>query len=126
MPVSQRIPIHDIDPDAYRAVLGLEKYVHSGNLDEGLLALVKTRASQINHCAWCLDTHAAEARQFRLLSRRAGPGRAGHPGRSVPHCRPGAGRPRDMPRPQPQPGQVPPGLCPVSSITYVANKNKER
>lgn len=61
--MTQRIAIHDIDPDAYKAVLGLEKYVHAGNLDERLLALVKIRASQINHCAWCLDMHVAEARK---------------------------------------------------------------
>ena len=70
MPVSQRMSIHDVDPDAYRAVLGLEKYVHSGNLDEGLLALVKTRASQINHCAWCLDMHVAEARKAGVEQRQ--------------------------------------------------------
>ena len=62
MPMTQRMSIHDVDPDAYKAVLGLEKYVHAGNLDERLLALVKIRASQINHCAWCLDMHVAEAR----------------------------------------------------------------
>jgi AhpD family alkylhydroperoxidase len=63
MTVTQRLSITDVDPDAYKAVLGLEKYVHSGNLDERLLALVKIRASQINHCAWCLDMHVAEARK---------------------------------------------------------------
>jgi len=47
----QRLSINDVDPDAYKAVLGLEKYVHAGGLDDGLLALVKSRASQINHCA---------------------------------------------------------------------------
>lgn len=61
--MAQRMSIRDIDPDAYKAVLALEKYVHSGNLDQKLLALVKIRASQINHCAWCLDMHTAEARQ---------------------------------------------------------------
>jgi AhpD family alkylhydroperoxidase len=55
--------IQQVDPDAYKAVLGLEKYVHAGNLDEQLLAIVKIRASQINHCAWCLDMHMAEARK---------------------------------------------------------------
>lgn len=63
MAMTQRMNIRDVDMDAYKAVLGLEKYVHSGNLDEKLLALVKIRASQINHCAWCLDMHVAEARK---------------------------------------------------------------
>lgn len=70
MSATQRLSIQDVDPDAYRAVLGLEKYVHSGNLDERLLALVKTRASQINHCAWCLDMHASEARKAGVEQRQ--------------------------------------------------------
>lgn len=63
MAVTQRMSIREVDPNVYKAVLGLEKYVHSGDLDERLLALVKIRASQINHCAWCLDMHVAEARK---------------------------------------------------------------
>ncbi len=70
IPVKQRMSIHDVDPNAYKAVLGLEKYVHSGNLDEKLLALVKIRASQINQCAWCLDMHAAEARTAGIEQRQ--------------------------------------------------------
>ena len=61
--MTQRMAIHEVDPAAYQAVLGLEKYVHSGSLDERLLALVKIRASQLNGCAWCLDMHVAEARK---------------------------------------------------------------
>ena len=68
--MTQRLSIRDVDPDAYKAVLGLEKYVHSGSLDEGLLALVKSRASQINHCAWCLDMHVAEARKAGIEQRQ--------------------------------------------------------
>jgi AhpD family alkylhydroperoxidase len=68
--VTQRLSIQDVDPKAYQAVLGLEKYVHAGNLDEGLLALIKTRASQINGCAWCLDMHVAEARKAGIEQRQ--------------------------------------------------------
>jgi len=67
---TQRISIRDVDPGAYKAVLGLEKYVHSGNLDHGLLELVKMRSSQINHCAWCLDMHANAARKFGVEQRK--------------------------------------------------------
>lgn len=66
----QRLSINEVDPDAYKAVLALEKYVHAGGLDEGLLALVKTRASQINHCAWCLDMHQTEARSAGIAQRK--------------------------------------------------------
>ncbi len=37
---------------------------HAG-LEESLMALVVTRASQINGCAFCLDMHTADARQTR-------------------------------------------------------------
>ena len=70
MTSTQRLSISDVDPKAYQAVLGLEKYVHSGNLDEQLLSIVKIRASQINHCAWCLDMHVAEARNAGVEQRK--------------------------------------------------------
>ncbi len=70
MSVTQRMSIRDVDPNAYNAVLGLERYVHAGNLDERLLSLVKIRASQINHCAWCLDMHVAEARKEGVEQRQ--------------------------------------------------------
>ncbi|MGH3186921.1 MAG: carboxymuconolactone decarboxylase family protein [Streptosporangiaceae bacterium] len=70
MTAMQRLSINDVDPEAYTAVLGLERYVHKGGLDKRLLALVKIRASQINGCAWCLDMHAAEARQAGAAQRQ--------------------------------------------------------
>jgi AhpD family alkylhydroperoxidase len=71
LPVAQqRLSIPAIDPDAYKAVLGLEKYVHAGGLDEAMLAIVKSRASQINHCAWCLDMHLDEARKLGVAQRK--------------------------------------------------------
>lgn len=69
MTAMQRLSINDVDPEAYTAVLGLEKYVHRGSLDKRLLALVKIRASQINGCA-CLDMHAAEAGQVGVAQRQ--------------------------------------------------------
>ncbi len=68
--MTQRLSIHDVDPGAHQAVMALEKYVHSSHPDERLLALVKIRASQINHCAWCLDMHTAEARQLGMEQRQ--------------------------------------------------------
>lgn len=67
---SQRLSIPDVDPGAYKAVLALEKYVHSGPLDEALLSIVKVRASQLNHCAWCLDMHVEEARKAGVPQRK--------------------------------------------------------
>jgi len=65
-----RLAFHDVDPEAVKALLGVEQYVHAGGLDESLLALLKMRASQINGCAWCLDMHVAEARKAGVDQQR--------------------------------------------------------
>ena len=49
-------------PDAFKAMLGLESYVHQSGLEPSLLELIKTRVSQINGCAYCLDMHSKDAR----------------------------------------------------------------
>jgi AhpD family alkylhydroperoxidase len=40
----------------------LQVYVDGSGLDRLLLELVKTRASQINQCAYCIDMHTKDAR----------------------------------------------------------------
>jgi AhpD family alkylhydroperoxidase len=57
-----RIEFKNVVPAAYRAMLGLEEFVHKSGLDPKLLELVKIRASQINGCAYCLDMHTKDAR----------------------------------------------------------------
>lgn len=59
-----------MDPDAYTAVLGLERYVQDGVLPSGLVHLVKIRASELNGCAFCLDMHHREARADGETQRR--------------------------------------------------------
>ena len=49
-------------PEAVAAFSGVETYVRHCGLDHALLELVKTRASQINGCAYCLDMHTKDAR----------------------------------------------------------------
>ncbi len=44
-------------PGAYKAMLGLEQYLHQSGLEESLLHLIKLRASQLNGCAYCIDMH---------------------------------------------------------------------
>ncbi len=46
-----------------KVMLELEKYVHESGLERSLYELVKTRASQINRCAYCLDMHTKDARK---------------------------------------------------------------
>ncbi len=58
----QRLDYKAASPKAFHAMLQLEQQLHQLGLDEGLLELVKTRASQLNGCAWCLDMHTKDAR----------------------------------------------------------------
>lgn len=52
-----------ISPAVMKAMLALETAVHGSGLEEGLLHLVKLRASQINGCAYCIHMHATDARK---------------------------------------------------------------
>ena len=47
-------------PEVYKAMIGLDTAVRKG-VETTLLNLVKIRASQINHCAFCLDMHSKDA-----------------------------------------------------------------
>jgi AhpD family alkylhydroperoxidase len=49
-------------PDAMKAVGALEAYVQRSGLEKSLIHLVKTRASQINGCAFCIHMHTRDAR----------------------------------------------------------------
>lgn len=63
---THRLDIQATDKRAYAPLLAMEKYIHDGSLGEGLLALVKLRASQLNGCAFCLNMHAQEARKAEV------------------------------------------------------------
>ena len=47
-------------PDVYKAMIRLDTAVRKG-VETTLLNLVKIRASQIDHCAFCLDMHSKDA-----------------------------------------------------------------
>lgn len=60
--MTQRLDYSKASPDAFKAMLHLETYVRNSGLEHSLLELVKTRVSQINGCAHCLDMHSKDAR----------------------------------------------------------------
>src|SRR5215475_12920739 len=51
-------------PDGYAALRRVEAYLQACGLDQRLIALVKTRVSQMNGCAYCLHMHTEEARKL--------------------------------------------------------------
>jgi AhpD family alkylhydroperoxidase len=48
---------------AYKALARLDGHVSGSDLPKPLLELVRLRASQINGCAYCVDTHSSDARK---------------------------------------------------------------
>lgn len=62
-----RMNYYSASPAGLEAVLKLQRHVsrtgEEGELGGGLLALVYTRVSQINGCAYCIDMHTKEARK---------------------------------------------------------------
>ncbi len=62
--MENRINIMHLEPNAYKAMLGLEKYLSTTTLDASTRELIKIRASQTNGCAYCIQMHTEEARKL--------------------------------------------------------------
>ncbi len=60
--MTQRINYKTSSPGAFQAMMALEAHARQCGLEHSLLELVKTRVSQINGCAYCLDMHTKDAR----------------------------------------------------------------
>ncbi len=60
--MSSRIDYLKISRGGYEAMLGLEKYLHQCAIEQGLIHLIKLRASQLNGCAYCIDMHWKDLR----------------------------------------------------------------
>ncbi len=59
--MEKRIKIDEIEPGAYKAMIGLESYLGTSQLSKTHKELIKIRASQINGCAFCIDMHTKDA-----------------------------------------------------------------
>lgn len=65
-----RITIPTAAPQAYEAMMNLEKYIATTSLTPTHKELIKIRASQINGCAYCINMHTAEARKQNISEQR--------------------------------------------------------
>lgn len=63
--MSRRINLNRVSPEVYEAVVTLNAAA-SKDLDPELAELIKIRASQMNHCAFCLDMHSTDARKHGI------------------------------------------------------------
>jgi len=57
-------------PETVNALMALENQVTSSGLEQSLIELVKTRASQINGCAYCINMHTQDARKHGETEQR--------------------------------------------------------
>ncbi|MEU4468433.1 carboxymuconolactone decarboxylase family protein [Streptomyces sp. NPDC024017] len=59
-----------LDPAVGRALSALSATAKKGIGDPDLAELVVIRASQVNHCAFCLDLHLAIAREYGVSEKQ--------------------------------------------------------
>ncbi len=65
-----RMNFYQAAPDTVNALMALENQVASSGLEQSLIELVKTRASQINGCAYCINMHTQDARKHGETEQR--------------------------------------------------------
>lgn len=58
-----RMNFYQAAPEAIKALSTLETLLLGSGLEQSLIELVKTRASQINGCAFCINMHTQDARK---------------------------------------------------------------
>jgi AhpD family alkylhydroperoxidase len=68
--MEQRLDFYKANPNAIKALVGLEEQIGKSSLEKSLVELVRLRASQINGCAFCVDMHSSDARKGGETDRR--------------------------------------------------------
>lgn len=68
--MEERIRINELEPDSYKAMYAIEKYLNSTGMSKSLKEIIKIRASQINGCAFCIDMHTKDALENGETPRR--------------------------------------------------------
>jgi AhpD family alkylhydroperoxidase len=64
-----RIKVYKTSPELYDAMIVLSNAA-AKDIDPELAELIKIRASQINHCAFCLDMHTGDARKHGVSEQK--------------------------------------------------------
>jgi len=65
-----RFNMAKVQPDAYKAMAALNKFVADSNIDRLQQEMIRIRASQINGCAYCVNHHAKDARKLGETEQR--------------------------------------------------------
>ncbi len=65
-----RMNYYQAAPDTIKALVAVENQISASGLEQSLIELVKTRASQINGCAFCIAMHTEDARKHGETEQR--------------------------------------------------------
>ena len=68
--MENRINIQILEPNAFKAMIGLEGYLENSKVSKKHLGIIKIRASQINGCAFCINMHTEEAMKHGETAQR--------------------------------------------------------
>jgi AhpD family alkylhydroperoxidase len=68
--MTPRLNPYQAAPNTLKALMALESEVQGSGLEQSLIELVKTRASQINGCAFCINMHTQDARKHGETEQR--------------------------------------------------------
>ena len=65
-----RMNFYQAAPETIKALSEIETLIQGSGLERSLIELVKTRASQINGCAFCINMHTQDARKHGETEQR--------------------------------------------------------
>ncbi|TWC00414.1 AhpD family alkylhydroperoxidase [Bradyrhizobium macuxiense] len=65
-----RMNFYQAAPETIKALVAVESQINASGLEQSLIELVKTRASQINGCAYCINMHTEDARKHGETEQR--------------------------------------------------------
>jgi AhpD family alkylhydroperoxidase len=65
-----RFNMGKVQPEAYKAMNALDKYVSTTTIGNLQREMIRIRASQINGCAYCVNEHTADARKLGETEQR--------------------------------------------------------
>jgi AhpD family alkylhydroperoxidase len=68
--MENRIDLKQLEPEAYQALFGLEKYILNAKINPILSELIRIRASQINGCTYCIAIHTKDARKLNVSEQK--------------------------------------------------------
>lgn len=68
--MKERLKMGTVQPAAYKAMFGLDAYVAGTPVNQLYKEMIRIRASQLNGCAYCVNTHTNDARRYGETEQR--------------------------------------------------------